>query len=363
MSGFPTRGGANDTNPVMLGQSIALIGQPVSGDYLPVGTTINRSEYLTLSDAYPNIFAMQKTAVAVTYGYPWAGIAYGNGIYVAVGGGCGRVSGYDLNTNTQSVITSTDGINWATQSNVLPASQYWSGVAFGNGVFVAVSATVSGSIAYSTDGVSWTGVSGVQAHNVAFGNGIFVLFGINTVVWTSTDGINWTARTYGNYSTTWGCAFLNGKFWRTVSSNVIQYSTDGISWGTSTLPSNVAWGRICWNGSMYLVASTSSTAYATSTDGVTWTGRTLAGTNGCVCTIGSMFVAFSAITSSSTAYFSTDGITWTSFSAWPKVYCLFSEAGRAIVIPQSYATGYICVYGQSITITLTGTSGQYVRVR
>lgn len=363
MSGFPSGKGNTGNNPIMLGQSVALIGQPVSGDFLPVGSTVNRSDYPTLSDTYPNLFSLQKTTVAIPASYPWSGVAYGNGVYVAVGGGCGRASGYDGNTNTQSVFTSTDGITWTAQSNVLPASHYWSGIAFGNGVFVVCSNTVAGNVvAYSTDGISWSSVSMSSAYyGVAFGNGIFVVFGNGTVCATSSNGVNWTNRSYGDYTTTWGCNFVNGKFWRATTATALQYSTDGISWGTITLPT-AYWGNVVWNGSMFLISATNSTTYATSTNGATWTTRTMPASLGCAGVIDKMFVVFSGNTGT-TGYYSTNGMNWTAFAAYPKVFCLFPDNSRLIIFPQNYSSGYIYTYGQSTTISLIGTAGQYVRVR
>lgn len=68
----------------------------------------------------------------------WTGVTYGNGMFVAVGsitpGGVGLTG----------VMTSTDGTNWAVGST--PADNTWNSVTFGNGRFVAVanSSTVSG---------------------------------------------------------------------------------------------------------------------------------------------------------------------------------------------------------------------------
>ena len=57
----------------------------------------------------------------------WRSVAYGNGVLVAVG-----VSGIG-----NRVMTSADGINWASQ--ISAADNYWAGVTYAAGMFVAVS--------------------------------------------------------------------------------------------------------------------------------------------------------------------------------------------------------------------------------
>lgn len=77
----------------------------------------------------------QRTAGATT----WSSIAYGNGIFVMVGG-------------TSSSYTSLDGINWTART--LPSITGWSTVIFSSGLFIAIG---SGNVgASSSDGITWT---------------------------------------------------------------------------------------------------------------------------------------------------------------------------------------------------------------
>jgi hypothetical protein len=96
----------------------------------------------------------------------WLGVAYGNGLFVAV-----AISG-----SGNRVMTSPDGVNWTIRDSA--ADNNWLGVAYGNGLFVAVANTGTGNrVMTSPDGVNWT-IRDSAADNswrgVAYGNGLFV---------------------------------------------------------------------------------------------------------------------------------------------------------------------------------------------
>src|SRR5690606_19716975 len=69
------------------------------------------------------------------------------------------------------------------------------GVAYGNGLWVAVGAT--GTILTSTNGTPWVGrASGTTSHlrGVAYGNDLWVAVGDSGTIRTSTNGTSWTSR-------------------------------------------------------------------------------------------------------------------------------------------------------------------------
>jgi len=115
----------------------------------------------------------------------WSSLAYGNGTFVAIATG-GTTAAY-----------SVDGITWVVNTSALPRSTTWSGVAFGNGRFVAISST-SGTAAYSSDGIVWTAsLYNVVGTYIAYGNGVFVAVGDETlgpVNYISEDGLNWDTK-------------------------------------------------------------------------------------------------------------------------------------------------------------------------
>jgi len=110
---------------------------------------------------------------------------------------------FDGNNAAKSAV-STDGLNWTVSSGFLPtiAGGWWSGLAYGAGLYVAVATNSDTKYATSPDGLNWTernslptiltGPAGLQ--NIAFGNDCFVV--TNTQgqarIGRSVDGINWT---------------------------------------------------------------------------------------------------------------------------------------------------------------------------
>jgi hypothetical protein len=124
------------------------------------------------------------------------GVAYGNGLFVAVAG----------STSVPIAMVSSDGTTW-TQSNTVPNND-WVSVAYGNNLFVALSS--GGHIMTTQDGINWTvgtTLPGPSGSQIAFGNGLFVTSGLTS--YQSTDGINWTQCNGALYG---GICYGDGKF-------------------------------------------------------------------------------------------------------------------------------------------------------
>jgi len=127
----------------------------------------------------------------------------------------------------------------------MPVSANWYSIAYGNGLFVATT-TGSNTVAYSTDGTTWS-TSSMPAsgnwENTAYGNGTFVaLPGANNLASnaaTSTDGVTWVQRSLPLNSQWRTLAYGNGLFfgydgWGSYSNAI--YSTDGITWSNTVIP-------------------------------------------------------------------------------------------------------------------------------
>lgn len=161
------------------------------------------------------------------------------------------------------------------------------GIAYGNGVFVAVggSREDGGIICISEDGQSWTEASDspieeAYLNAVVFGNNIFVAVGDGGAIFTSSDGDEWTKRTSNtNYSLS-GVTFGNGKFIAVGYGHgaMILTSTNGIAW-TNVYPESCNLFDPCewmftvgYGGGKFFAAgwSGSNTYVLTSSDGNSW---------------------------------------------------------------------------------------------
>lgn len=223
--------------------------------------------------------------------FPLHSVAYGT-----VGGKPMFVAASRSTLLDYGIVISSDGINW-TQIRLPSAfmSQGWQGVAFGNGVFVAVNNTAAAAgnrIAWSSNGEDWN-ISTVPNTNtltcVAFGNGVFVALansGVGNRCMTSTDGSLWTARTtpvdnnwkslaYGNG--TWVAVATNGTTANQVMTNPSPGS--GTLWlvrATSALNTwtSIAFGTDGFTNYFVAVADAAATAnkvMRSSDNGATWT--------------------------------------------------------------------------------------------
>lgn len=161
-----------------------------------------------------------------TVGMPSLGnsIAFGASILVAAVG------------NTGQVISSPDGITWTARGTTPMASRVMTRVAFGGGQFVA--ASDDGYIFTSPDGITWTArgrvLTTTLSNTVLYHSKLALYFffdASSTAYYTSTDAITWTSRTFspggGYISAAWGILVATV----TVSSVLWLYtSSDGINW-------------------------------------------------------------------------------------------------------------------------------------
>jgi hypothetical protein len=195
----------------------------------------------------------------------WNSITYGNGIYVAV-----RFGGTFTGNNT--VLTSPDGINWTLRSAIGSA---WNDVHFANGLFVAVGNT--NAIMRSTDGINWASSFTSNSStwfSVTYGNGLWVAVASQSVtgaIYTSPDAINWTTRNSPILAEWQGVTYGNGIFVAVaISGSRTIYSSDGITWNQSS-PVNLPFKSVAF-GNGYFVAVTGTNANsAYSENGINWT--------------------------------------------------------------------------------------------
>lgn len=132
-------------------------------------------------------------------------LAFGNGIFIAVGGGNRMVS--------------RDGLTWSQRT--AGSSQ---AIEHGDGVFVAVG---SNGCATTSDGISWReNVCGGEARDVTYGNGVWVATSRDRLA-TSRDAVTWTAHASQNIVR---IGFAQGVFVGAMPGGIVKTSTDGQTW-------------------------------------------------------------------------------------------------------------------------------------
>jgi hypothetical protein len=276
-------------------------------------------------------WAPQGTSVFSDDGY---GAAWNGSMWVAVGAGA------------NSIATSSNGINWTGVTGRSIFSGNGRGVAWNGSMWVAVGAADGGganTIATSTDGVNWTGrgktIFPNYAFNVAWNGTIWVALGQagSHTIATSTDGINWTGQGMSIFSIYGFNAAWNGTMWVAVGNgtNSIATSTNGINWTTRSATNAIfSTGLgVAWNGSMWVaVGAGTNNTIATSTNGIDWTGRgntIFTGQGVSVAWNGTRWVAIGQGTN--TIATSTNGIDWTGLGT-----TIFPTYGRGLAATMVY---------------------------
>ena len=201
------------------------------------------------------------------------GLCHGNGHFVA-------------GTYEGTIASSTDSMTW-TQSVSKPFGTSTSGnsaviaIAYGNGRFVA--GGMQGKMAYSDDnGKTWVAVQDSTfgeffIENIAWGGGRFVAVGPGGKIAHSTDGKSWVAvkdSTFDSKSIIYGIAYGGGRFIVGGMDGYMAWSADGDTW-TAIPRDGAVFGkthvlRIAYGGGRFIAANYSN-RMAWSTDGETWT--------------------------------------------------------------------------------------------
>lgn len=201
-------------------------------------------------------------------------------------------------TNRGSIATSTDSVTWTLRSisaiseifcSEYGASTYVVAGSYYNGVGGAALATSTDTITWTTRSL-WATASSV-VNSIAYGAGVFVAVGqngANTAISSSTDAITWTTRTMT---------------------------------GITGVPTYGPGNAVIWTGSQFVAGGGISNTYhwiGTSTDGITWTSRSSSNGSSTIGNIGSFSYGNSVYTLTSNTntggayHTSTDTITWTS---------------------------------------------------
>jgi hypothetical protein len=110
--------------------------------------------------------------------------------------------------------------------------------------------------------------TGNELSSITYGNGMFVAAGDDGTILTSADEETWDIQNSGTSNYLAGAAWLGGKFW-CVGNSVILNSADGVNWSNPNTGSSFTGRNIGYNGSRYVITSSSSVRYSDD-DGATW---------------------------------------------------------------------------------------------
>jgi len=219
--------------------------------------------------------------------------------------------------------------------STLPATSYYSDIAYGGGNFVVASSN-SNHVIYSNDGgIGWTLQTNATlptqvptGGRLAYGEGRFVYLPKSTVVtppnthsrfgaYSDNGGITWTAMALpSNVSGCRGIAYGNGTFVMIAEDfRITAYSTDGSSWTTVSIPTTLTGynnSGIVYGKGVFVMSTNDALLW--SVDGRTWNkGNLPSGVNNNISMShlaygNGRFMCIS--TTYNRAWTSTDGKTW-----------------------------------------------------
>ena len=293
-----------------------------NGNGVLLGTAWSGSTTIIRSTDGGSTWVPQGITALNGYGGPYFCTGYGNGNFVL-----NTYTGYNNDYMTDGFssnffATSPDGVTWtqrSTNSIIASASTHFVyGVVGVGNVYLATysddfmyqsnsnSSYAHGTkIKSSTDGVNWSAASTLTlrdngvlnspgnfdrfylVNTAVYGNGIYLVSPtfsstLNYQYFTSTDAVNWTARTITPSASTdfykiTSVMFVGGKFY-IFARYQVHISTDGVNWTEHQYDQN-QWGTIdsvAWNGSRFLATSGTAdfggmhSSWYTSTDATSW---------------------------------------------------------------------------------------------
>lgn len=337
----------NGTNRYVIGSQAtsqyAYVTDGLFGAYTPVYTGVapaNTSWYangkFVIGGSSGILGGLTSSTDGVTWtptingrGAVWINIRYLNNLWIACG-------------SRGMLATSTDAISWTFRSGILPQTgSVWSATV---GPSFALAGNQTGYVNLSTTGVGWGSVYYPTAavRTVLYAGGQYISAGLSGSLATSTDAVTWTSRTSTFGTTTIYEINHDGTTYVAVgAAGQLRTSTNGITWTTRTSNfgttdiNTVAYGNGLW------VAGGLNGTMRTSTDTITWSTVTSGfGTTAIqkVKYLNGLWVAVGAAGQLRT---STDATTWTTRTA---------NFGTSIIYDVSYYNGYYITAGAGGTV-------------
>lgn len=187
---------------------------------------------------------------------------------------------------------STFGTNVGTIRTMFATSGSYSYTLYAASSSIGVTATINGgtTVYTTTDGVTWTArtlPTSISITDLQYLGGKFIIFGLvapgaPTVI-TSTDGITWTqqyqytgqpysANFYGTQIAYSGSLYVAIVFRTSGGSDHQMYFTspDGVTWTARSFPTALSWSYCSFIGDRFFVTNISNSNTYKSTDGINW---------------------------------------------------------------------------------------------
>lgn len=258
--------------------------------------------------------------INITIGSVIYGLAYGNGIYVALI--------YNQSDGFTYISRSVDLVTWSTPSQPFPSNRMRD-ITFGNGIFVIVGdganyTSTVGQVNYSSDGITWNASNSSVAptnawQKVIFAGGVFIATSNNGVFMRSTDAITWSTVTVPNRYWT-SITYGNGKF-VAISSTLgstgqVIVSPDGNTWTPQNTSVNKSWTDITYGNNLFIAVDGSGSI--SSSDAITW-GPYISGAFVFIAYGNGKFVTVSNSGGYASKH-SNDGSLWTADMLWPSTF-------------------------------------------
>lgn len=181
-----------------------------------------------------------------------------------------------------TIAYSPDGIDWTGLGTSI-FSSVGNGITFYRDKWVAVGKGTN-TIAYSPDGINWIGLGNIFSSTgiaVACNGTMWVAVGVdnndnidlitNSIIY-SYNGINWNRLTNTPMYTTYESIDCNNSRWIVGGSGQypLAYSDDGINWTPVQLTPLQVVKSVKWNGKRWFACGYGSSAVAYSDDGINW---------------------------------------------------------------------------------------------
>ncbi len=274
-------------------------------------------------------------------------VVYGNGRYIAVGA-------------SSAFATSTDAVAWSSGRMAESGFLNMAGVAYGRGLFVAVGGT---RIQTTIDGSSWdsltlSGIGSLQA--VTHGAGVFVAVASDGSILRSSDAASWAPAVSGTGNALFGVAHGPHGFVAVGSGGTILTSPDGLAWQPRSSGTTESLSDVTFGPSGYVAIGLGSTVL-TSTDGAVWTARDLGTANAALQDIAygdGVYVA-TAPNLNDSIFLSTDAQTWVLADLTQHLLSAFSGGGSTAV---GFGNGRFVITGDTGLILSSNPAADTFRI-